>query len=257
VTNRIDALFSRFRQAGRKALIGYLTAGDPTPAASEKVIHAAIAGGVDILELGVPFSDPTADGPIIQAAAQRALAGGMTVAGALELVRRVRQDAETPVVLFGYANPFFVYGYEQLCRDAAAAGADGLLVVDLPFEEAGELRECSKRAGLHFIPLIAPTTPLKRAAVLLNDARGFVYYITVTGVTGTRDEVASDLPVRLQELRRITPLPIAVGFGISNGAQARAAARHADAVVIGSALVKAAVEGTLEGLLGEIREALG
>ena len=253
---RIERQFAALRAAGRKGLIGYLTAGDPDAAASERDLLAAVRGGLDVLELGVPFSDPTADGPVIQEAAQRALAAGMDLEGVLRLTRRVRAETEIPIVLFGYANPFYVYGYERLCRDAAAAGADALLPVDLPFEEAGELRGHAEAAGLCLIPLIAPTTPEERAAAILREARGFVYYIMVTGVTGARERTAADVAERVAALRRLTALPIAVGFGVSNGAQARAAAQAADAVVVGSALVRAAREGRLPELVRELREAL-
>ena len=173
--NRIDACFQERRAQGRKVLVGYLTAGDPDMTVSEADMRAAVAGGVDILELGVPFSDPTADGPVIQAAAFRSLQAGTTTTTVLELVRRLRRDLATPIVLFGYANPVFAYGYERFCRDAAAAGADGLLIVDLPYEEAGELRAAAARHGLALSPLIAPTPPKERASVLLAKATGFVY----------------------------------------------------------------------------------
>lgn len=254
--NRIDATFERLRGAGRKPLVGYLTAGDPDAATSERNIRAALRAGVDVLELGVPFSDPTADGPTIQEAAQRALAAGMNVTRVLELVARLRRDVEAPIVLFGYANPFFRYGYERLCADAAAAGADGLLVVDLPFEMSGELRPHAERNGLALIPLVAPTTPPERARLVLEGARGFVYYIMVRGVTGARGRVAGDLAERVAALRGVTGLPIAAGFGVSSGAQAREVAQAADAVVVGSALVKAAAEGRVEALVKEIAEAL-
>lgn len=254
--NRLDATFAELRRTGRKGLVGYLTVGDPDLETSERVIREAVANGVDVLELGVPFSDPTADGPTIQAAARRALAAGTTLRGVLDLVRRLRRDVATPIVLFGYANPFYVYGFDRVCRDAAAAGADGFLVVDLPFEESGELRDCATAEGLCVVPLIAPTTGAARAAMILKDAHGFVYYIMVTGVTGTRDAVALDVAEHVGALRAVTTLPIAVGFGVSTGAQARAAAQSADAVVVGSALVKAAHEGRLPALVRELRAGL-
>jgi tryptophan synthase alpha chain len=254
--NRIDTTFAALKAAGRKGLVGYLTAGDPDAETSCRNLRTAIDAGLDILELGVPFSDPTADGPTIQAAAQRALAAGMTVAGCLDLVRRLRRDAALPIVLFGYANPFFRYGYERLCADAAGAGVDGMLVVDLPFEEADELRVHMAAHGLAFIPLIAPTTPPARAARILDGAGGFVYYIMVTGVTGARDTVAADLAGHTRALRALTDLPIAAGFGVRDGAQARRAAEAADAVVVGSALVNAARDGVLEALVTELRTAL-
>jgi tryptophan synthase alpha chain len=254
--NRITKTFEALRQAGRKGLVGYLTAGDPDFSTSEKIILKAIENGLDILELGVPFSDPTADGPEIQAAAMRALSAGMTVAKALDLCRRLRKQTDIPIVLFGYANPLFIYGYEKVCRDAVESGVDAFLVVDLPFEETGELRGHADRSGLCLIPLIAPTTPDERAAALLKDAQGFVYYIMVRGVTGARSAIADDLAPRLTALRRVTALPIAVGFGVSNGEQARQAAAQADAVVVGSALVRAAWQGNVVDLVRDLRAGL-
>lgn len=255
--NRIGATFEKLRQEGRKGLVGYLTAGDPDPEKSEAHVRCALENGVDVLELGVPFSDPTADGPTIQAASQRALASGMTVEKVLRMVESLRRDFDTPIVLFGYANPFFRYGYEVLCAEAASAGVDAFLVVDLPCEEAKPMRKHLDKNGLCLIPLIAPTTPLERAAEILAHADGFVYYIMVTGVTGARDELAAGLPEHVAGVRTCTDLPIAVGFGISNGEQARQAGRHADAVVVGSALVRAAQAGTLVPLVRELRAALG
>jgi len=223
---------------------------------SERDLREAIENGLDVLELGIPFSDPTADGPTIQAAAQRALAGGMNVSRALELVRRLRADYDLPIVLFGYVNPLFRYGYEKVCADAAEAGADAMLLVDVPFEEAGELAEPMARHGLARIPLIAPTTPRDRAAAILAEARGFVYYIMVKGVTGARNETAQDVATHIMPLRELTDLPIAVGFGVSTGEQARQVSEHADAVVVGSALVGAAREGRLGELVRELREGL-
>lgn len=255
--NRITKKFKELKKEGRKGLIGYLTAGDPNPVESEKNIRVAIKSGLDILELGVPFSDPTADGPTIQEATCRALAAGMNVRKALQMVASLRRDFDLPIILFGYANPFFRYGYEKICADAAKAGVDGMLVVDLPFEEQDELASHMERHGLFLIPLIAPTTPKERAAMILEKAQGFVYYIMVMGVTGVRDELAADVARHVGELRKCTDLPIAVGFGISNRQQARGAAKSADAVVAGSALIQAACGGKLEALVRELREALG
>jgi tryptophan synthase alpha chain len=254
--DRFEATFKALAEANRKGLVGYLTAGDPDLATSEANIRTAIEGGLDVLELGVPFSDPTADGPTIQAAAFRALQGGITVAQVLELVARLRADYPIPIVLFGYANPLLNYGYEAFCRDAAAAGADGLLVVDLPFEETDELRPHTDANGLALVPLIAPTTPPDRAREILSCASGFAYYIMVAGVTGKRAQLAADLEANVAALRECTDLPIAVGFGVSNGEQARQAAAGVDAVVVGSALVDAAVKGNLAALVAELRAAL-
>ncbi len=256
IMNRIDKKFKELKDAGRKGFVGYLTVGDPDIAVSEQNIRTAIEGGVDILELGVPFSDPTADGPTIQAASQRALAAGMSVSGVLDMVRRIRADYDVPIVLFGYANPLFRYGYEKVCADALAAGADGMLIVNLPHEESGALTPHLDKQGMYFISLVAPTTSKERARTILAGAKGFVYYIMVTGVTGARVEVAVDIVGHVSDLRDCTDLPIAVGFGVSNGAQARKAAESADAVVVGSALIKAAQAGTLDTLVAEIRTAL-
>ena len=254
--NRIEEKFNTLKGEGRKGFVGYLTVGDPDIETSEKNIRTAIDCGVDILELGVPFSDPTADGPTIQAASLRALSAGMTLSGVFEMVKRLRADYDTPIVLFGYANPLFKYGYEKACADAAAAGVDGMLIVDLPFEEAGELVPHLDKNEMFFISLAAPTTSRDRAGVILKGTRGFVYYIMVAGVTGARTEVAGDIDGHVEVLRTCTDLPIAVGFGVSNGEQARQAAASADAVVVGSALIKAAQEGNLAELVSEIRTTL-
>jgi tryptophan synthase alpha chain len=255
--NRITARFEQLKKAGRKGLVGYLTAGDPNVETSEKNIRVALDNGVDVLELGVPFSDPTADGPTIQAAAYRALKAGMTLGKALDMVARLREDYDTPIVLFGYANPFFRYGYEKISIDAARASVDGMLVVDMPFGSGDDLHRHLAHQGIHAIPLIAPTTPPERAREILRHAQGFVYYIMVRGVTGARTNLASDVGERVRVLRTCTRLPIAVGFGVSNGEQARESARDADAVVVGSALVRAAEDGNLAQLVTEIRAALG
>ena len=254
--NRIDRVFAQLKEKGRKGFVGFLTAGDPDIEQSERDIRTALDNGVDVLELGVPFSDPTADGPTIQAASLRALKNGCNLSDVLGLVRRIRADYDTPIVLFGYANLFFHYGYERICRDAAEAGADGMLVVDLPYEESGELRQFMGD-DLRFISLVAPTTPPERLKKILADARGFVYYIMVTGVTGARAAVAGGVAEHIEQLRAATDLPIAAGFGVSNGAQAAEAARAADAVVVGSALINAAREGALAELVQDIRKGLG
>lgn len=254
--NRIEERFDALRASHRKGLVGYLTAGDPDLTQSEDHVRAALAGGLDLLELGVPFSDPTADGPTIQAASQRALQSGTTLSDVLDMVGRLRSDFDTPIILFGYANLFFRYGYEEVCARAAEVGVDGMLVVDLPFEESDELLPMMERHDLCLIPLIAPTTPEDRMRQVLAHAKGFVYYIMVTGVTGAREQVVQDLGGHIRDLRTATPLPIAAGFGVSNGAQAREVAQEADAVVVGSALVKAAQEGGLRALVDELRSAL-
>jgi len=234
----IDAAFRRLRAAGERGLVVYLTAGDPTPAASLRYLRAAADAGADILEVGVPFSDPTADGPTIEAASRRALSSGMNVAGALELVRRFRRTHATPVVLFGYCNPFHRYGWPSLCEDAREAGVDGFLVVDLPFEERGEALPSIRKAGLDWIPLAAPTSGMSRVRAVDRAGSGFLYLISVTGVTGTRKTLPPEVAAWTRKVSKATRLPVAVGFGISSPAMALAATRNADAAVVGSACVK-------------------
>ena len=235
---RIDAAFRRLRASGERGLVVYLTAGDPTPAASLRYLRAAADAGSDIIEVGVPFSDPTADGPTIEAASRRALSAGMNVAGALELVRRFRRTHATPVVLFGYYNPFHRYGWTSLCRDARGAGVDGFLVVDLPFEERGEALPAIRKAGLDWIPLAAPTSGMARVRAVDRAGSGFLYLISVTGVTGVRKALPAEVASWTRKVAEATRLPVAVGFGISSPAMAAAATRHADAAVVGSACVK-------------------
>jgi tryptophan synthase alpha chain len=234
----IEAAFRRLRARGEKGLVVYLTAGDPTPAASLSYLRAAADAGADILEVGIPFSDPTADGPTIEAASRRALSAGMNVAGALALVRKFRKTHETPVVLFGYYNPFLRYGIPKLVRDARRAGVDGFLLVDLPFEETGEALPAMRAAGIDWIPLAAPTSGMARIREFDREGSGFLYLISVTGVTGARKSLPPGMAAWTREVRRGTKLPIAVGFGIASPRMARAATRHADAVVVGSACVK-------------------
>ena len=235
---RIEERFTALNKEGRKAFVAYLTAGDPDLEATEKLILALEAAGVEIVEIGVPFSDPTADGPVIQAASQRALKRGATLKKILAMISKLRRTSGIPIVLFGYYNPILSYGPERFAADAAASGVDGLLVVDLPPEEADELRRYSDPVGLDFITLIAPTTDPKRARKILRRATGFVYYISVTGVTGTAVPRPDDIRRDVKRLKGMTVLPVAVGFGISTPAQAATIAPLADGVVVGSALVR-------------------
>lgn len=235
---RIDSAFRELREAGKKGLVVYLTAGDPDGRRCLDYLRGAADGGADILEVGIPFSDPMADGPTIQAALRRALAGGMTTARALRLVSSFRRRHETPVVIFGYYNPFLRYGVRPFCRDARSAGADGILVVDLPSEEAGEMAPEARGAGLDWIPLVAPTSGEERVRRAAESGSGFLYLISVTGITGARKSLPPGLPGWTRKVKRETRLPVAVGFGISRPAMARAAALHADAAVVGSACVK-------------------
>jgi len=234
----IEAAFRRLRGAGEKGLVAYLTAGDPDPAASLNYFRAAADAGADILEVGVPFSDPTADGPTIEAASHRALAGGMNVHKALDLVRRLRKTHSTPVVLFGYYNPFFRYGQERLWRDARSAGVDGFLIVDLPFEEAKGAVHDMRSQGLSWIPLAAPTSGIERIRAFDRAGSGFLYLISVTGVTGARETLPREMLSWSREVKSAVSLPMAVGFGISNPEMARSATRYADAAVVGSACVR-------------------
>jgi len=235
---RIEEKFKALKNEGRKAFIAYLTAGDPDLETTVKLIPALEAAGVDILEIGVPFSDPTADGPVIQAASQRALKKGVTLEKILAMIAGLRRFSGIPIVLFGYYNPILNYGPERFAADAVAVGVDGILVVDLPPEEADELRRYSDPEGLAFITLIAPTTDPPRARKILQGAAGFVYYISVTGVTGTAVPRSDGVRRDVERLKKMTCLPVAVGFGISTPAQAATIAPLADGVVIGSALVR-------------------
>lgn len=236
--SRIENKFSELRKKGDKALIVYLTAGDPSIEVTEELIPALAAAGVDVFEIGVPFSDPTADGPVIQAAAQRALKKGATLKKVLDMIKRVRERSEIPIVLFGYYNPIFSHGREKFAESAKDAGVDGVLVVDLPPEEAWELRRHTDPVGIDFISLIAPTTDDKRIKKITAGARGFIYYISVTGVTGTKKPVVGDIEKDVVRIRHFSSLPVAVGFGISTARQAAEIAPLADGVVVGSAFVQ-------------------
>jgi tryptophan synthase alpha chain len=235
---RIGDKFESLRGRKEKALIVYLTVGDPSLSITKKLILGLEKAGVDILEIGVPFSDPTADGPVIQAASQRALKAGTTLEGVLELVTEVRKVSEIPVVLFGYFNPIFAYGVKKFTHSAREAGVDGVLIVDLPYEEAKELRMYTDPVGIDFISLLAPTTDGKRLSKISAEATGFLYYISITGITGTAAPKIDNIKNEVEKIRKITKLPIAVGFGISKPQQAREIGRFADGVVIGSAVVR-------------------
>ena len=241
---RLQATFARAKAEGRAARVLYMPCGFPSMAETEAVMEALIAGGADVLELGVPFSDPIADGPVIQAAGQQALAGGVNLPKILDLAARLRaKHPETGLVLFSYYNPILAYGPDRLCADAAAAGIDGLLVVDVPHEEEAELRPIAESAGLSWIPLVSPATTPERAKELVAGCDGFVYVITVRGITGERKALPPELAERLKALRQVTDLPLAAGFGVSDRATAEAIAAHADGYVVGSAAVRALAEG--------------
>lgn len=235
---RIAKKLEALRARNEKALIVYLTAGDPSMDVTKELVFAMEKSGADILEIGVPFSDPTADGPVIQAASQRALKTGTTLSGVLAMVADIRKVSPIPIVLFGYFNPIFAYGVEKFSEDAKDAGVDAVLVVDLPPEEAGELRLYSDAAGLDFISLVAPTTGKDRLKTILKSATGFLYYISITGVTGTAAPKIEDIAREVGKIRKLTQMPIAVGFGITNVDQAKAIGQIADGIVIGSAVVR-------------------
>ena len=219
-------------------MIAYITGGDPTLAASAKLALAMEDAGVDILELGVPFSDPLADGATIQAAAGRALEAGASVAGILDLIREIRTTSQIPIVLFAYLNPVYVYGFEKFQIDALEAGADGLLLLDLPPQEAARNVELAASKYLRSIRLIAPTTPAERLKEITDAAEGFIYYVSREGVTGEQTSLSGDIAERVEAIRSLTKVPVAVGFGISNPGQAATVAGLADGVVVGSAIVR-------------------
>jgi len=232
--NRIQPCFEALRARNRKAFIAYICAGDPDLPRTVDLALALEEAGTDILELGVPFSDPLADGLVNQLAAQRALEAGATVQGVLDCVRQIRQRSQIPIVLYTYLNPIFQFGFDRFHREASEAGVDGLLILDLPPEEDLEMEP----SGLLHIRLIAPTTPPDRIEKICARAAGFIYYVSREGVTGVQTSVASSLGERVAQIRECTKLPIAVGFGISNPAQAREVAQFADAIVVGSAIVQ-------------------
>lgn len=236
--SRIETKFAELKARGEKALVTFVTAGDPDLAVTEEVVLELERSGCDLIELGVPFSDPMADGPTIQLSSERALASGTTLPAILELVARIRLKSQVPIVLMGYFNPIFIYGAERFAADAAKAGVDGLLVVDLPPEEAAELQEATDRSGLDLIYLLTPTSDPSRVETVSRLGRGFIYYVSVAGVTGARSEVADTLAARVTSVRNELKLPLVVGFGISTPDQAAQVAQVADGVVVGSVLVK-------------------
>ena len=238
VQTRIDRRFAALKREGRAGLIAFVTAGDPDAGTSREILSGLPGAGADLIELGVPFSDPMADGPAIQASSQRALKAGASLSATLAMVKDFRAaDDDTPVILMGYYNPIYVYGVDAFLGDATAAGVDGLIVVDMPPEEEGELCLPAIEAGISFIFLTAPTTDDARLPRVLEHTSGFVYYVSITGITGTKSAVIGDVRAAVERLRRHTALPVAVGFGIKTPEQAAAVAAVADAAVVGSALV--------------------
>ena len=246
MATRIDRRFAELKTEGRAALVTFLTAGDPDPETSLALVQALPAAGADVIELGMPFTDPMADGPAIQMSSQRALKAGQTLKKTLELVRAFRgSDDATPLVLMGYYNPIYVYGVDRFLRDAKSAGVDGLIIVDLPPEEDEELCLPALKAGLNFIRLATPTTDDKRLPAVLANTSGFVYYVSITGITGAATPDAGKVAAAVARIKRHTKLPVAVGFGVRTAEQAAGIASGADGVVVGSALVSV-LKGSLD-----------
>jgi tryptophan synthase alpha chain len=247
MTTRIDHRFAELKVQGRAALVTFLTAGDPDPVTSLAILAALPAAGADVVELGMPFTDPMADGPAIQMSSQRALKAGQTLKQTLDMVRAFRRDdAATPIVLMGYYNPIYIYGVDRFLVDARSVGVDGLIVVDLPPEEDEELCLPALKAGLNFIRLATPTTDDKRLPAVLANTSGFVYYVSITGITGSAAPDPGQVTAAVSRIKRHTRLPVAVGFGVRTAEQAAAIAAGADGVVVGSALVSA-LKASLDG----------
>jgi len=251
--SRIGERFRRLREQRRKGFVAFVTAGDPSLDRTVEIARDMEKAGVDVLELGVPFSDPLADGPIIQRSSERALARGVTLARVLEAVRRIRRTSDLPLLLFSYFNPLLRFGLAALAREATAAGIDGVLVTDLPPEEADGWLEVARGAGLDTVFLAAPTSPDERLRRVAGASRGFVYAISRTGVTGERDALSDDARPLLARIKALTAEPVALGFGISSPEQVAAAASVADAVVVGSALVRFLEEHPDGDLAGQVR----
>lgn len=238
IMSRISKVFQRLSANNGKALIPYITAGDPSLELTKKLVFQLEKSGADIIELGVPFSDPMADGPTIQRASERALVNNVSLSDVLDLTSEIRMHTEIPIILFGYYNPFFTYGAEKFSRDAKEAGVDGVLIVDLPPEEVDELKVCVDKVGLDIIFLTAPTSNEERIKLITKKASGFIYYVSVTGVTGVRTSLDSHIEEYVAKVKKLTDLPVGVGFGISTPGQASKVAKWADAVIVGSAIVK-------------------
>ena len=236
--NRLDRTFQRLKAEGKKALITYLMAGDPSLADTEQLVLEFEKAGADIIELGVPFSDPIADGPIIQQAAERALRSGTTLRGILSLVERVRTQSQIPLVFMAYYNSIHAFGPERFCREAAASGVDGLIVPDMPPDEAGPLQGPAAAAGLQLIFLLAPTSTAERRAFVARQSHGFVYYVSLTGITGAKLGRVSEIGRNVEQIRKLSKTPVAVGFGVTTPEDAAEVSAIADGVIVGSAIVK-------------------
>jgi tryptophan synthase alpha chain len=245
--SRLQPTFQKLAERSEKALIAYIMAGDPTLEDTETYVQQLAQAGADIVELGVPFSDPIADGPVIQQAAERALRSGTSLKKILVTVRSLRTKTQIPLVLMAYYNSIFRYGEAAFCRDAVAAGVDGLIVPDMPPDEAGTIHPLAEAAGLDVIFLLSPTSTAKREAAVARLSRGFIYYVSLTGITGAKLTDKADVEKKVREIRRYTKTPVAVGFGIATPDDAREVARIADGVIVGSALVKIIADGVIVG----------
>src|SRR6185369_15503610 len=261
--SRISNKFEELKRANRKALITFITAGDPDLSLTERIVPEIATAGADIIELGVPFSDPMADGPTIQLSSERALSSGTTLAAILDSVRNVRRSSDIPIILMGYLNPIHAYGYERFCRDAAQAGVDGVLLVDMPPEESEVFLRSAGDHGVNVIFLLTPTSDASRIDTVNRLGRGFIYYVTVTGVTGARQEISDSLASELARVKKKVTLPIMAGFGISTPEQAASVATLADGVVVGSAIVKlfqqhsgAQLRHELKGFVSALKQAI-
>lgn len=252
--DRLEKCFADLKKKQAKALVTFITAGDPSLAVTEEMICLLGSAGADVIELGVPFSDPMADGPTIQLSSERALAAGTTLEGILTTVAKVRLKSQVPIILMGYLNPVHAYGYERFCRDAAAVGVDGLLLVDMPPEESEELLGHARHVGLNIIFLLTPTSDKARISTVQKLGRGFIYYVTVTGVTGQRQVVSETLAHELEKVMKKVKLPVMAGFGISTPEQAASVAALADGVVVGSAIVKLFEQFSGQKLKNELRK---
>lgn len=251
---RLEKTLSDLNKQCSKALITFITAGDPDLSVTEEMIYLLESAGADVIELGVPFSDPMADGPTIQLSSERALASGTTLEGVLATVVKVRTRSQIPIVLMGYLNPVHAYGYERFCRDASDAGVDGLLLVDMPPEESEELLAHARNSDIDVIFLLTPTSDKTRITTVQKLGRGFIYYVTVTGVTGTRQIVSDTLSLELKKVKRKVKLPVMAGFGISTPEQAASVAALADGVVVGSAIVRLFEQYTGQNLKKELNK---
>lgn len=236
--NRIDKKFKELKRRGKKAFIAYVTAGDPNLSVTREIVLSLEKSGVDIVELGIPFSDPIADGPTIQAASHRALSGGVTLKKVFSMMGPLRKATQIPIAFMTYYNPVLKYGIKKFIRDCGIKGVDGVIIPDLPFEEAGELIRVSKRSGVASIFLAAPTSTKKRIKDIAKNSMGFIYYVSLTGVTGARKKLSVQAVSNVKIIKSMTKKPVAVGFGISTPDQARSIARMADGVIVGSAIVR-------------------